>query len=35
MTTGKGLLTILFGDRMEPWEHRTFMVLTLVTYDMW
>ncbi len=26
---------ILFGDRTELWEHGTFMVLTLVTYDMW
>jgi len=26
---------ILFGDRMELWEHGTFMILTLVTYDMW
>jgi hypothetical protein len=26
---------ILFGDRTELWEHGTFMLLTLVTYDMW
>ena len=26
---------ILFGDRMELWEHGTFMVLTLLTYDLW
>ncbi|MGQ0760674.1 MAG: hypothetical protein ACT4OT_01455 [Acidobacteriota bacterium] len=26
---------ILFGDRMELWEHGTFMVLTLVTYQMY
>lgn len=26
---------ILFGDRMELWEHGTFLVMTLVTYDMW
>ncbi|MEE9414786.1 MAG: hypothetical protein V3V01_05830 [Acidimicrobiales bacterium] len=26
---------ILFGDRTELWEHGTFMILTLVTYDMW
>ncbi|MGI9608710.1 MAG: hypothetical protein ACR2NL_00295 [Acidimicrobiia bacterium] len=26
---------ILFGDRIELWEHGTFMVLTLVTYDLW
>ncbi len=26
---------ILFGDRMELWEHGTFIVLTLLTYDMW
>lgn len=26
---------ILFGDRTELWEHGTFMVLCLVTYDMW
>jgi len=25
----------LFGDRVELWEHGTFMVLTLVTYDLW
>lgn len=25
---------ILFGDRQELWEHGTFMVLTLVTYQM-
>lgn len=26
---------ILFGDRMELWEHGTFMILTLLTYDLW
>jgi hypothetical protein len=26
---------ILFGDRTELWEHGTFMILTLVTYDLW
>jgi hypothetical protein len=26
---------ILFGDRTELWEHGTFMVLTILTYDMW
>ena len=26
---------ILFGDRVELWEHGTYMVLCLVTYDMW
>ena len=26
---------ILFGDRMELWEHGTFMVLILLTYDLW
>ena len=26
---------ILFGGRAELWEHGTFMVLCLVTYDMW
>lgn len=26
---------ILFGDRQELWEHGTFMVLTLVTYQMY
>ena len=26
---------ILFGDRMELWEHGTFMLLTIVTYDLW
>ncbi|MGI9621434.1 MAG: hypothetical protein ACR2PK_01255 [Acidimicrobiales bacterium] len=25
----------LFGDRIELWEHGTFMILTLVTYDLW
>ena len=25
----------LFGDRTELWEHGTFMILTLVTYDLW
>lgn len=26
---------ILFGDRMELGEHGVFLVMTLVTYDMW
>ena len=26
---------ILFGERQELWEHGTFIVLCLVTYDMW
>ena len=26
---------ILFGDRAELWEHGTYMLLCLVTYDMW
>ncbi|HUT51097.1 MAG TPA: hypothetical protein VM325_17340 [Alphaproteobacteria bacterium] len=26
---------ILFGDRAELWEHGTYMVLCLITYDMW
>lgn len=26
---------ILFGDRAELWEHGTFLVMTLITYDMW
>ena len=26
---------ILFGDRTELWEHGTFLVMTLITYDMW
>lgn len=26
---------ILFGDRQELWEHGTFMILTLVTYQMY
>ncbi|MSP15155.1 MAG: hypothetical protein EXR73_00855 [Myxococcales bacterium] len=25
----------LFGDRIELWEHGTFMLLTLITYDLW
>ncbi len=25
----------LFGDRTELWEHGTFMILALVTYDLW
>ncbi len=25
----------LFGDRTELWEHGTFIVLCLITYDMW
>ena len=26
---------ILFGDRIELWEHGTFIILCLITYDMW
>jgi len=26
---------ILFGDRMELWEHGTFMILTLMTYQLY
>ena len=26
---------ILFGDRAELWEHGTFMILTLITYQMY
>ncbi len=26
---------VLFGDRMEVWEHGTFLLMTLVTYDLW
>lgn len=26
---------ILFGDRAEVWEHGTFLLMTLITYDMW
>lgn len=26
---------ILFGDRVEVWEHGTFLIMTLVTYDLW
>ncbi len=26
---------IVFGDRAELWEHGTFIVLCLVTYDIW
>ena len=26
---------ILFGDRTELWEHGTFIILSLITYDMW
>ena len=26
---------ILFGDRAEVWEHGTFLIMTLVTYDLW
>ncbi len=26
---------ILFGDRTEVWEHGTFLIITLVTYDLW
>lgn len=26
---------ILFGDRMELWEHGTFMILTLLTYQLY
>ena len=26
---------ILFGDRTELWEHGTFIIMCLITYDMW
>ena len=26
---------ILFGDRAELWEHGTFIVLCLISYDLW
>ena len=26
---------ILFGDRVELWEHGTFIVMCLITYDLW
>ncbi len=26
---------ILFGDRVEVWEHGTYLLMTIVTYDMW
>ena len=26
---------ILFGERVELWEHCTFLILVLVTYNMW
>lgn len=26
---------ILFGDRTELWEHGTFIILSLITYDLW
>jgi hypothetical protein len=26
---------ILFGDRLELWEHSSFIVLCLITYNMW
>jgi len=26
---------ILFGDRIEVWEHGTYLAMTLVTYDLW
>ena len=26
---------IMFGDRAELWEHGTFIVMCLVTYDLW
>lgn len=26
---------VLFGDRAEVWEHGTFLLMTLVTYDLW
>lgn len=26
---------LLFGDRAELWEHGTFMVLTLMTYQLY
>lgn len=26
---------ILFGDRIEVWEHGTYLLMTIVTYDLW
>lgn len=26
---------ILFGDRVEVWEHSTYLLMTIVTYDLW
>lgn len=26
---------ILFGDRTEVWEHGTYLLMTIVTYDLW
>lgn len=26
---------ILFGDRIEVWEHSTYLLMTIVTYDLW
>lgn len=26
---------ILFGDRVEVWEHGTYLLMTIVTYDLW
>ena len=26
---------ILFGDRIELWEHGTFLVMCLMTYNAW
>lgn len=26
---------ILFGDRIEVWEHGTYLAMTIVTYDLW
>lgn len=26
---------ILFGDRAEVWEHGTYLLMTIVTYDLW
>ena len=26
---------VLFGDRIEVWEHGTYLAMTLVTYDLW
>ncbi len=26
---------ILFGDRIEVWEHGTYLLMTIITYDLW